>query len=482
MEPQPAPHSHAGRRLPFALLCLSLCAIIVVAVVCAATHSLTISLRGAPFAAATPYPATRPCSLGALPPDAPATGGIVAVLVSSVYQAPNPPRLEHYQAPPPSAPPVYALCVLRASDGAELALDTLAGTQLTPYQANALAIAPDGSAIYVAGTKAANPGSSSGTGRVCAMHPRPEAVLWCQDLDSNTFGELALGESALYLVTGRSIDALDAHSGAVLWRASAAVVNTLEPPLHVDGGLVVAVTGDDVAVDDRVCAWHTRNGTPAWCTNTFEDLSVRHLAAGDGFVTLALSFADGTGLVEQLAESDGHVGWQRKVTESLVAGVADAAGVVYVAPDQCFGGDAACHGQVLLLQATTGAPLGAFTVYGELAAFAVVESAAVYGTPAGIAATLEPLSPAPANWVYRPPKPQRLGFLVSSRGAVLYAGSAGIGLLDLASGRQIWQADACGDRLAGAATSQQGTGAVLSWCHWPPGTQIYLLAIQGAAA
>lgn len=484
-EPRPARRARADGRLPLALLTFSLCAVIIASVAFAATHTLTISIHGAPLAAATPYPATRPCTLGVLPQDAPATGGIVAALVSSAYRPlVRPTPAGRYSPPPPSAPAVIALCVLRASDGAELAHDTLDGTHLTPYQVGALSVAPDSGAIYIAGSKDA----TSGSGRVCALRPRPEAVLWCQDLDSYISGPMVVTASAIYLVTWHALYALDAHSGAILWRDGVRVQNYAATLLRLDGGLLVGVTGDDVAVDDRVCAWHAGDGSLAWCANTFEDLSVRGLAAGDGFATLAVNFADGTGLVEQLAENDGRVSWQRRVTESPVQGVADAAGVVYVAPDQCIVADATCHGQVLLLRATTGAPLGAFTVYGQVSALAVAGTAAVYDTPTGIAAMLDPLSPAPAGWSYSPSRAEHVGLLALPPGAVFYQsdqsdqGGAGIGLLSLASGAREWEAGACGDRLAGSAASQPGAGSALVWCHWPPGTRMSLVAIQGGAA
>lgn len=489
MEPraaQRAQRTRMGGRLPFALLCFSLCAIIVAAVVFVATHGVTISLRNVPLVAATPYPATRPCSLGVLPPDAPATGGIVAALVSSMYQPAHPPTpVSRYQPPPPSAPAAIALCVLRASDGAELARESLAGTHLTPYQVGALSIAPDGSAIYIAGSKDTSPNA----GRICALRPRPEVVLWCQDLDSYIGGPLVVSAATLYLVSFHALYALDARSGTILWRDGVSLANDIDPRLRVDGDLIVGVTGDDVAVDDRVCAWHASDGSLAWCANTFEDQSVRSVAAADGFVTVAVNFTNGTALVEHLAERDGHVSWQYRVTGSPVADVADAAGAVYIVPAQCFGSDASCNGQVLLLSATTGAPLGGFTIYGEVSAFTVVGSAAVYDTSAGVAATLDPLSPTPITWSYHPAKPQQVSIAVSSGSGsessmVLYAGETGIGLIDLSTGARLWEADACGDRLAGAAASQEGLGAgpAFIWCHWPPGTQLHLVAIQGGGA
>lgn len=482
MEPQPAQRTQRARmggRLPFALLCFGLCTIIIGAVVFTATHSLSKLALSAGLAATTPSPATRPCSLGALPPDAPATGGLVAALVSSAYQPPVPPTpVPHYHPQPPSPPEVIALCVLRASDGALLARDDLAGTHLIPDEISALSVAPDGSAIYLAGAKDTNPN----TGRLCALRPRSAAVLWCQDLDSYIARPLIVGAATIYLVTFHSIYALDARGGAILWRDAVVLANDIEPPLHVDGGLLVGVTGDDVAADDRVCAWRAADGALAWCMNTFEDQSARNVAAGDGFVTLAVNFADGTALIEQLAERDGHVSWEYRVMDSRVADVADAAGAVYVVPDQCFESDASCGGQVLVLGAATGVPLGRFTVYGQVTAFAVVGSAAVYDTSAGVAATLDPLSPTPTTWSYHPAKPQPYSSFVSSAVDVLYVSNVGISLISLSTGVPQWEADGCGDRLAGAAASQEGVGAepALVWCHWPPGTELHQVAIQGA--
>lgn len=483
MESHPAqrPRARTGGRLPFTLLCFCLCAIIVCAVVFVATHSLSKLVLSAGVAAGTPYPETRPCSLGALPSDTPATGGLVAALVSSAYQPPvSPTPVPHYHPQPPAPPESIALCVLRASDGALLARDSLAGTHLIPDEISALSITPDGGTIYLAGAKDTNPN----TGRICALRPRPEAVLWCQDLDSYVGGPLVVGAATIYLVTFHAIYALDARSGAILWRDAVVLANDIEPPLHMDGGLLVGVTGDDIAADDRVCAWRATDGALSWCTNTFEDQSVRSVAAGDGFATVAVNFADGTALIEQLAERDGRVSWQYRVTASRVAEVADAGGIVYVVPDQCFNGGAACSGRALLLGAASGAPLGGFTVYGQVTAFAAVGSAAVFGTSAGIAATLDPLSTAPITWSYRSPRPGQLGIAASSGlNAVAYTSDAGIGLINLPTGVPQWEADSCGDRLAGSAASQEGTGAgpALIWCHWPPGAQMRQIAIQGSS-
>ena len=420
----------------------------------------------------------QPCTLGALPPSASADGGIVAALVSSTYPAPKPlPRGQRYATPAPTATTI-TLCVLRASDGAELAHFGLDGTHLTPYTA-ALRVAPDGSAIYVASSKDAQPGP--GSGRICALRPGSGTTLWCDDLDAFPSGLLVAGRD-VYIDTFRSLNAIDAATGRMRWQNADVVPAYAEYGVRPVGSVLVGVSGDDVAPTDEVCAWRMADGSVAWCTHTYQDVRVQDVGADAGYVTTGMSFADGSGLVEQLSAESGRVIWTLRLPESRVNRIVDADGITYVMPfADCVLSSPTCQSNVLMLREATGTVVGQFSVYGEIRAFTVSDGIAITTAQDSIAGVTVPGSRRPpVTFAFRPHGFVLYGVVGVLSASALYTGSGRIGVLSFATGDPIWEADGCGDAIAGSATATAHGGTTI-WCHWPAGSTVMQAAIQGAA-
>lgn len=454
------------------IVCVGVCVAVLVAVV---LHSVGTVSRGTSSTPRQPLP----CTLGELPPGASATGGIIAALVTSTNPPPRP--LPRGQRPPPTTT-ATAICILRASDGAQLAHFGLDGTHLTPYQMDSVRVAPDGSAIYLTSSNDAQPGS--GSGRLCSMQPRTGATLWCINLDAFPSGMMVSGQD-IVVVTYHSLNAIDAATGRLRWRNVQVVPAYPQYQLRRLGSLFVGVSGDDVAPVDEVCAWRISDGSVAWCTHTYHDVTVQDMAADATYVTMGMSFADNSGLVEQLSAESGNVIWRFPLPESRVYRIVDANGIAYVMPlASCYLVSPTCEYKVAMLRETTGTMLANFSVYGQLQSFTVSDGLAltVTSSPNAIIGSPVPGSPQlPKPFTFHPPRGVTVALISTQAHTLLYAGSERIGLFSVANDVPTWEAGSCGDALAGSATSTVKGGTTI-WCHWPPGTTLMQVAMQSESA
>ncbi|HEX8035060.1 MAG TPA: PQQ-binding-like beta-propeller repeat protein [Ktedonobacterales bacterium] len=455
------------RTWAWVVVCVGVCVTVLVAV---ALHSAGTSI--------TDHKA-QPCTLGELPPGASADGGIVAALVDSTYPPPTP--FKRGQRPPITIT-TTSMCILRASDGAQLAHFSLDSTHLTPYQRVPTQVAPDGSAIYLASSNDAHPGP--GSGRLCAVHPRSGRVLWCNDLDAFPIGMVLSGRD-IFVNTLHSLNAFDAATGKLRWRNAQVLPAFPQYQLRRLGSLLVGVSGDDVAPIDEVCVWRISDGSVAWCTHTYQDVPVQDMAADENYVTMGMSFADNTGLVEQINAETGNVIWTFRLPESRVHLLADANGITYVMPlASCYLVTPTCEHNVAMLRETTGTVVANFSVYGQFNSFTVSDGLAIAATssPYGIIGSPVPGSPHPLTpFTFHPRGGVPVSIVGTQAHNLLYIGPERAGLFSFANDAPTWEADACGGALAGSALStlQQGTTI---WCHWPPGTTVRQVAIQSQSA
>jgi hypothetical protein len=426
-------------------------------------------------------PSPQPCTLGAVTTSAAPVGGIVALAVSSTY--PNTVVVQRFATPVPRAT-TTTMCVLRASDGALLAHFGLSQAGLTST-VTSLRIAPDGSAIYIAGEKTSRQGTV--TGRICAVRPLTGAPLWCDNFDTIPLRIMLVG-SEMLVSSPRSLTALETKTGKALWRNDNA-------PLYFDllglrqvGDLVVGVGNDDVAALDEVCAWSIQDGAQVWCTHSYQDVAVSSIDvdAGSRSVTMVMRFADSSGMVEQLNAASGAILWSQRLPTGGVGRGNAANGFVYVtsyANCNPYDTSAPCQTSILIFRATTGATAGHFLVDGNVNDLIIAGSAAITLTkqPSTIAA-------APLPGARKPPAAFAyyfngfsIGSVIASDQSAAYIGSGRVGVLSFTSGAPVWEADDCGSPLAGSATSSLRNGATI-WCHWPLHSTILAVAVQNELA
>lgn len=426
-------------------------------------------------------PSPRPCTLGSVTNNAAPVGGIVALAVTSTY--PNTVVIQRFAPPVPTAT-TTTMCVLRETDGALLAHFRLSQAGLTST-VTSLRIAPDGSAIYIAGEKAPRQGAV--TGRICAVHPLTGAPLWCENFGTVPLHIMLVG-SEMLVSSLRSLTALETKTGKTLWRNDNA-------PLYFDllglrqvDDLVVGVGNDDVAALDEVCAWSMRNGAQVWCTHSYQDVAVSSIDvdAGSHSVTMVMRFADSSGMVEQLNADSGAVLWSQRLPTGGIGRGNDTNGIVYItsyANCNPYDASAPCQTAILMFRATTGITTGHFLVDGNVNGFTVVGSAAITLTkqPSKIAAAPLPGTSKPlATFTYYF-YGFSIGSVMASDQSAIYIGSGRIGVLSFTSGAPLWEADDCGSPLAGSATSSLRNGATI-WCHWPLHSSIMAVAVQNELA
>jgi outer membrane protein assembly factor BamB len=436
---------------------------------------------GPRIAGAATVPQPRPCTLGMLPGGADSGGGIVAALVSSTYPPQGAyPRGARFATPVPTAT-TETLCVLRQSDGALLAHFGLDSTYFTHYYVESIGVAPDGSAIYVASFRDTQPER----GRMCALRPMSGTTIWCADLDAVPSRTMVVTGRDIFVETLHSLNAIDASTGRIRWRNADLVPQFTDFGFRPAGNLLVGIGGDDVAPGDEVCAWRIADGSVAWCTHTFQDVFVQDAGVDAAYVTMGISFADNSGLIEQLSAATGKVIWSMPLPSSRVFHIADAGGIAYVMPlADCAFSSATCQGTVLMVHAATGMPAGQFSVLGDVNTRIFVRNGVaitVTSAPGAMSGTSVPgARGSRVAFTYRP-KAFMLGGAIVFDGSAYYTGQNGLGLLSFATGAPVWEADGCGDSLAGSAQATARDGATI-WCHWPANSSLVAVAVQGELA
>jgi hypothetical protein len=219
---------------------------------------------------------------------------------------------------------------------------------------------------------------------------------------------------------------------------------------------------------------------------TYQDVAVRSVAVDRGYVTVYMGFADGSGQIEQLSTASGAVIWTQRLPESPVGRIVDADGIIYtyITPIAgCLGSGPTCQNTVLMQRAATGASVGKFSVYGEIFAFTVRDGLAIIDITAPYAITGVPIPGAPrppVPFTFRPHGigPFAIGVVTAGEP---YTGLDRFGLLSLTSATPVWEADGCGNALAGSATATMRGGTAI-WCHWPAGSEVIRAAVQGETA
>ncbi len=130
-------------------------------------------------------------------------------------------------------------------------------------------------------------------------------LAWRANLDGSVTGTPAVVDGRLYVGTwGKSFYALDADTGAVLWRTS--VPSVVDGYAAVAGGLVVFANGD------RFTALNASTGTEVWST-TFGGRSWSSPTIDGDHVFVGIGF--GRGYVARLALNNGTIEWVTPTTE-----------------------------------------------------------------------------------------------------------------------------------------------------------------------
>lgn len=287
---------------------------------------------------------------------------------------------------------------------------------------------------------------------VAALDARSGALLWRRDLtpasdapDEGSGGGLALSGGTLYVTSGfGTLTALDVAEGATRWTQRLGAAATGAPT--VEGGLVYAVSRDGLgwAVD-------AGTGRVRWQVDGLGDESGVTGPAGPAVAGDLVFFPFGAGDLIAAGRVEGERLWSARVTGGRLGaaygGITDITGAVVTDLDRVYAGNAT--GRIVALGADTGAREwtareGAVGPVWPAAGsvFAVTDAGTAVRLDAGSGATL---------WTARLPyytesRPRRRQAIVAHHGPVLAGGrlwiagsDGGLRALDPATGALVAQ-------------------------------------------